>query len=126
MTTTADTLQPLLHACREGRQTLLVSGRSLSDLHVNERGEIRPLKQTLFRQAKEEFGMASLIFSLAEGPRWDWTGFSTEERAPLEQELGSGDSPLGAAIRAAVDHSAPPYQRAFLLLSGLKRSLERS
>lgn len=119
-------IDPVIEACRRGHQTLLVSGRSLSDLHVNERGEIRPLKQTLFRRAKEEFGMASLVFNLAHGARWDWSGFAADERKQFERRLEQGDIPLVAGARAATDHRTPPYERAFLLLSALQRTIETS
>jgi hypothetical protein len=123
---TTDPIESLLHICRQGQQTLLLSGRSLSDLHVNERDEIRPLRQSLFRRIKEEFGMATLVFNMAEGCRWDWSGFSADERRQYEQAFEQGESPLAAAVRAASNHNTPPYQRAFLLLSGLRRAIERT
>jgi ATPase family associated with various cellular activities (AAA) len=119
-------IDSVIEASRRGHQTLLVSGRSLADLHVNERGEIRPLKQTLFRRAKDEFGMASLVFNLALGARWDWGGFSADERKEFERRLEQGDIPLVSGVRAAAEHRTPPFERAFLLLSALQRAIETS
>ena len=69
MSTTPTAIDPILGSIRAGHQTLLVSGRSLYDLHVNERGEIRPLGNSLMRRVREEFAMATLSFNLALGAR---------------------------------------------------------
>jgi hypothetical protein len=123
-TTMQTAIEPVLQACRQGHQALLVSGRSLSDLHVNERDSIRPLRQTLFRRAKEEFGMASLVFNLAEGAGWNWSGHSVDERKAHEQLLVRGGAPLSAGINAAADPATPPFERAYRLLSGIKRCID--
>src|SRR5258707_853355 len=65
---TYSAIDPILEAYRAGQQTLLISGRSHFDLHLNEHGQLRPLRNTLMRRAREEFGMATLLFNLALGP----------------------------------------------------------
>lgn len=126
MSTTPTAIDPILDAIRAGHQTLLHSGRSLYDLHVNERGEIRPLRHTLMRRAKEEFGMGTLVFNLALGGRWNWEGFTEQERREFEQKLNSANIPLVHGIRAGADHARSPYERAFLLLGSIQSSLEQS
>jgi AAA+ superfamily predicted ATPase len=121
----ASPVESIIDACKAGHQTLLVSGRSLFDLHLNEQGEIRPLRHTLIRRAKEEFKMATLLFNLALGPRWSWEAFADEERKSYEQKLQALQIPLQEGIRAGADHRNPPHERAFLLLAALYRSLEK-
>lgn len=118
-------VDPVLDAFRAGHQTLLISGRTLFDLHVNKEGEIRPLRQTLMRRAKEEFGMATLLFNLALGPRWNWEGFSDKERKDYEQKLQTLQIPLRHGIQAGADHRNETHERAFLLLAALYRSIEQ-
>ena len=125
MPTPSNPLEPILDACRSGHQTLLVSGRPLSDLHVDEKDVVRPLQSTLSRQAWNDFGMATLHFNLAEGPRWNWEGVPSEQRAEFEARLEKSDLPLIHGIRAAEQHRDPAYERAFLLLSSIKRSIEQ-
>ncbi|MEI6607251.1 MAG: AAA family ATPase [Verrucomicrobiota bacterium] len=117
-------IDPILDACRAGHQTLLVSGRSLTDLHVDDRDAIRPLQLTLSRRAWEEFGMATLVFNLALGTRWYWEGIPTEARAEFERRLEQSNIPLLHGIREGENHRTSPYERAFLLLASLKRSIE--
>jgi ATPase family associated with various cellular activities (AAA) len=124
MNTTATAIDPILDACRAGHQTLLVSGRSLFDLHVNERGEVRPLRHSLMRRAKEEFGMGALQFNLAIGARWNWDSFGDGERQTFERKLQEAKVPLSTGIAAANDRRLAPHERAFLLLGSLQRSLE--
>ena len=80
MNSCPDPIAPILDSYRAGHQTLLVSGRSLFDLHINDRGELRPLRHTLIRRAREEFGMGVLLFNLALGPRWSWDGMDAAQR----------------------------------------------
>jgi hypothetical protein len=124
MSTTPSALAPILGSIRAGHQTLLVSGRSLYDLHVNEAKEIRPLRNTLMRCAKEEFGMATLNFNLALGSRWNWEVFDDNERQEFQRRLESANIPLSHGIRAGADQARSPYERAFLLLGSIQRSLE--
>jgi ATPase family protein associated with various cellular activities (AAA) len=125
MKANASPIDLIINACRAGHQTLLISGRSLSDLHSNERDEIRPLQHSLIRRVKEEFGMATLLFNLALGARWNWEGFSDEERKSFEQKMQAAQIPLQHGITASSDHRSPPYERAFLLLAALQRSIEQ-
>ena len=48
----------------------------------------KEMKNTDFPvRAKKEFGMATLLFNLALGPRWSWEGFDTPERKQFESKL---------------------------------------
>lgn len=125
MPTKSNPVAPILEACRSGQQTLIVSGRPLSDLHVAGDGGIRPLLSTLSREAWNEFGMATLMFNLAEGPRWNWEGVSSDKRGEYESRLDKSNLPLVHGIRAAEQHRDPAFERAFLLLSSIKRSIEQ-
>lgn len=126
MTTDATAIDPILEACAAGHQTLLVTGRALSDLHADERGEVRPLQHTLVRQAKEKFGMATLEVDLALGPRWNWEGFTDEERKSFEQRIQAGQNVLEHGIRAGGDYKSPPHERAYLMLAALLQSIRRT
>jgi hypothetical protein len=118
-------LAPIIDAYRSGHQTLLVSGRSLFDLDIDERGELRPLSDTLSRRAKEEFGMATLEFDLALGARWKWDCFSDDERKTFEAKIQNAEIPLRHGLSAGADHRSPPHERAFLLLAALLRSMQQ-
>ena len=124
MSTTPTAIDPILGSIRAGHQTLLVSGRSLYDLHVNERGEIRPLGNSLMRRVREEFGMATLSFNLALGARWNWEVFDERERQDFQRRLEAANIPLVHGIRVGADQERSPYERAFLLLGSIQRSLE--
>ncbi len=124
MSTTPTAIDPIVSSIRAGHQTLLVSGRSLYDLHVNERGEIRPLRNSLMHRAKEEFGMATLNFNLALGARWNWEVFDESERQEFQRQLEAANIPLMHGIRAGADQARSPYERAFLLIGSIQRSLE--
>jgi hypothetical protein len=119
-------IEPILEACRAGHQTLLVSGRSLSDLHVETQDSIRPLRLTLSRRAWEEFGMATLLFNLALGPRWNWDGIPADQRAESERRFERSNIPLIHGIRAGENQRTSPYERAFLMLASLTRSIEQA
>jgi hypothetical protein len=123
--TSSSAIEAIIDACKAGHQILLVSGRSLFDLHLNEHGKVRPLRHTLIRCAKEEFGMATLLFNLALGPRWSWEGFSDQERKSYEHKMQESEIPLQHGIQAGADHRSPPHERAFLLLAALQRSVEQ-
>jgi hypothetical protein len=120
-----EAITSLLDAYRSGHQTMLLSGRSLFDLDVDERGELRPLSNTLSRRVKEEFGMATLEFDLALGARWQWDAFSADERKAFEARIQNADIPLRHGVTAGSDHRTPPHERAFLLLGALLRSMEQ-
>ncbi len=124
MSTTPTAIAPILDSIRAGHQTLLVSGRSLYDLHVNEKNEIRPLRNSLMRRAKEEFQMATLNFNLALGARWNWEVFDESEQKDFQSKLEAANIPLSHGIRVGADHARSPYERAYLLLGSIQRSLE--
>jgi len=116
-------VEPLIEAIRAGHRTLLHSGRSLRDLHAEGDEAVLPLRHTLLRRVKEEFGMGTVAFNLALGGRWDWQAFSENERADFERQLGAADVPLSAGITAASDHNRPPFERAYYLLGAVYKSL---
>jgi len=118
------TIDPIIDAYRAGHQTLLVSGRSLFDLHINERGELRPLRNTLIRRMKEEFGMGSLVFNLALGPRWIWDAFDASQRREFESKLDAARIPLQQEVRNNIRGRAP-HERAFDLLTAIQQTIER-
>ena len=118
-----DAVAPILDAYRSGMQTLLVSGRSLADLHVNEQGEIRPLRHTLVRRAFEEFGMGTMLFNLALGPRWCWDGLDERQRREYESKLVSG-LPIQDAVRNDLRRSG--HELALSFLSSIQQTIERN
>lgn len=123
-TNQSSSLASILDAYRAGHQTLLVSGRSLFDLHINERGELRPLRHTLIRMVKEEFGMGTLLFNLALGPRWVWDGFDSNQRREFEAKLDAARIPLQQELKNTVRGRAP-HERAFDLLTAIQQTIER-
>jgi ATPase family associated with various cellular activities (AAA) len=118
-------VDPLLDAYRSGYQTLLLSGRSLFDLHINENGELRPLRNTLIRRAKEELGMATLLFNLALGARWSWEGFDAAERQQFEAKLEAARMPLHQTLQAREVRGIAAHDRAFQLLESIQRTIEQ-
>jgi len=117
------TIDPILDAYRAGHQTLLVSGRSLFDLHINERGDLRPLRHTLIRRVREEFGMGTLLFNLALGPRWIWDGFDVNQRREFESKLDAAQIPLQQEVKNNIRGRAP-HERAFDLLIAIQQTIE--
>ena len=116
-------IDPILDAYRSGHQTLMLSGRSLFDLHINEHGELRPLRHTLIRRAKEEFGMATLLFNLALGPRWNFEGFNANERRDFESKLKAAQLPLDQEVGNNL--SRQTHERAFDLLKSIQKTIEK-
>ncbi len=118
------TIDPILDAYRAGHQTLLVSGRSMFDLHINERGELRPLRNTLIRRVRDELGMGTLVFNLALGPRWIWDAFDANQRREFESKLDTARIPLQQEVRNNIRGRAP-HERAFDLLTAIQQTVER-
>jgi hypothetical protein len=121
--TTTLPVDPILDAYRAGHQTLLVSGRSLLDLHIDDRGKLRPLRSTLVRRVREEFGMGAILFNLALGARWDWEGFTADQRREFEARLEAAGSPLFQEVSNRVRGRAA-HERAFEFLSAVQESIE--
>ncbi|HKP05017.1 MAG TPA: AAA family ATPase [Chthoniobacterales bacterium] len=121
---TATAIDPIINAYRSGHQTVLLSGRSLFDLHINERGELRPLRHTLIRRAREEFGMTTLLYNLALGPRWSWEGFDGKERRDFESKLEAARVPLYEEVRNNIT-GRPPHERAVDLLKSIQQTIEQ-
>jgi hypothetical protein len=127
----SETIHPassILDAFRAGQQTLIVSGRPLSDLHAeNQSGSIRTLRAILLEEARESLGMATIDFNLAMGASLDWSGWSAEARSEFEARLGKENCRrLQAGLAAANDRTRTPFDRAYLLLASLLASLSES
>jgi hypothetical protein len=120
---TIDSLEPVLEVIHAGHQCLFLEGRSLRDLDVNDRQEVRPLQHHLRHSLHERFGMLTIQFNLALGTEAHWSVFSPEQRR--EAERAWDGIPLFQAIQDAANLDTPPYSRATHLFLSLYRSLER-
>jgi len=117
-------IDPILNAYRAGQQTILVSGRTLFDLHIDENGDLRSLRHTLMRRAREEFGMATLVFNLALGARWSFEGFSMEQRRAFEAKLEASRLPMHDEVRND-SRGRAPVERACDFLKAVQKTIER-
>lgn len=118
-------IEPLLEAYRQGKQTVLLSGRTLFDLHIDENGSMRPLHYTLVRRVREEFGMASLVFNMALGPRWAWDGFDPKTRREHEAKLKAAEIFIEKGSAGSSFDDRPPFEQAFILLKSIRQAVER-
>ncbi len=80
---------PILHAYRQGVSVVLVTGRSLRDLCLNEEGKIWPILEVLRRELWRRFGLVLVTYSLAEGVRWNPQGLDEGTRRTVERLLES-------------------------------------
>lgn len=69
-------LDPIFEAYEQGSPALLVTGRSIRDLDLDEEGKIRPLLEGLRRRSRG-LGMHLITYSIAGGLEWD-TGVTDE------------------------------------------------
>ena len=115
------TINAILSEYEAGRQAVFLNGRSLHDIHVDDRGEIRPLQRTLFRLAKERHGMAALTFSLALGAQFDFSAFPPADREAYERKLR--EAHLQLADNPSEADETLPHQRAFGLLRTIHTAL---
>ena len=116
-------IDPALDAIRAGHRALVLGGRSLRDVLTDADGRTMSLRGILLQRVHEEFGMGAVSFSLALGGAWEWDGFDSGERAAFEQRLKAANVPLGIGISASADPARPPYERAYLLLGAIYKSL---
>lgn len=116
-------VDPALDAIRAGHRALVLGGRSLRDVHADSEGRTTSLRNMLLHRVQAEFGMGTVSFSLALGGSWEWSGFGPGERSAFEQRLKAADVPLGIGISASADHTRSPYERAYLLLGAVYKSL---
>ena len=80
-------LEPILCAHEEGQSALLLTGRSLYDLVVDE-GKLRPLVESLRLICRRRYGMAFVRYSLAGGLDWDKEGLTdNRNRQTVENAL---------------------------------------
>lgn len=115
--------EAILSAYRAGHQTLLVSGRPLHDLDNDSAGTLRPLRHTLLRRVKEEFGMVTLNFNLALGARWLWDGFAGDDPKIYQQRLDAANLPFVEQMRQP-PRGQVPHEAAFALLAGIQHCIE--
>lgn len=108
---------------RAGMQTLLVTGRCMSDLDLDANGSVRPLEFLLAAHAAAEFKMGTLHFDLARGPRWDLSHFPDQKQADAfrtslsQAGIQYADAPGG--------YERPPHERACSLLRQINCALGR-
>lgn len=82
-----DPIAAIFAAFDEGQAALLVTGRSLHDLVVDE-GRIRPAVETLRRECRRRHGMHLVSYSMASGLDWDASRIDDErDRRTIEQAL---------------------------------------
>ncbi|HEY1049931.1 MAG TPA: ATP-binding protein [Prosthecobacter sp.] len=108
----------LLHHFASGHRAIMVTGRSLWDLHLDDQGQVRPLRHTLFRHARERHQMAALGFNLAQGAVWELVGQPPQERRRIEADLRA----VGIDIALLAGDQAGgrlPHERALALLSAI-------
>lgn len=81
-------IDEILEPFEAGHAVLLLTGRSLRDLAVDEDGKVRPILEILRRTLRRRYGMALLTFSPAEGLEWDAARISDErDRRTIENAL---------------------------------------
>lgn len=108
----------LLNCFDSGHRAVIVTGRTLWDLHLDGQGQIRPLRYTLFRQANERHQMAALSFNLAQGAVWETSGQTPAERKRIEADLRA----VGIDVSILAGDQATgrlPHERALALLSAI-------
>ena len=80
-------LESVFRAYEEGHSALLLTGRSLCDLTVDDDGRLRPLLEVLRRQIRGAHGLHLVTYSLAEGLLWDAGLEDERDRAAVERAL---------------------------------------
>jgi hypothetical protein len=81
-------VQEILQAYDEGHPALLVMGRSLYDLVLDEEGKMRPLLEVLRRILRARYGMVFITYSMAGGLDWDASRITDErDRRLIETAL---------------------------------------
>jgi hypothetical protein len=123
MPTTPHPIDSTLDAIRAGHRAIVLGGRSLRDVHTDQAGHPASLRSILLQRVQEEFGIGTVSFSLALGGAWEWDGFDSDERTAFEQRLKAANVPLGIGISASADHARSSYERAYLLLGSVYKSL---
>lgn len=119
-------IQSILDAYAAGHQTLLISGRSLEDTHVNAAGLICPLRHTLIRELHARHQMVTLQFNLAFGARFQTSILAPDADAAVRQALQENARPLLDAVRMTMDQTLLPYDRSFRFFSAVMNALEEN
>jgi AAA+ superfamily predicted ATPase len=72
----------------DGHAALLVHGRSVRDLVVDDEGRVRPALEAIRRLARCRYGLHLITYSMAEGLDWDASRLSVPaDRSAIEQTL---------------------------------------
>ena len=79
-------MESVLQRYEEGHCALLLVGRSLHDLDLDD-GQIRPLAEILRRRCRQRHGMALLRYGLAAGFDWDETHQDDRDRRTIRAAL---------------------------------------
>jgi hypothetical protein len=83
-------LEAILDSYVRGHNALLMTGRSLHDLCVDDDGKIRPVLSALRRALRERHGMVVVTYSLAEGLDWDESRIGdARDREAIQAILGA-------------------------------------
>lgn len=93
-------VERILEAYERGYPAILVTGRSLYDLVVDEEGKLRPLIEVLRRACRSRYGMVFITYSMAGGLDWD----SSRIRDERDRRL------IGQALQAHHLLDIPPDQ----------------
>ena len=86
-----EAISPILNRYDCGASALLITGRRLSDLDLDEDGVIRPLRRGLRTQLRER-GVVLVEYNQASGLRWHASSIEDErDRQTIEEELRRHD-----------------------------------
>jgi len=80
---------PILQAYERGLPVVLVTGRSLRDLCLDQDGRIRPILEVLRRELLHRHHMILVTYSMAEGIQWSRHGLDDGDRQAVEGILRS-------------------------------------
>jgi hypothetical protein len=111
-------MNQILESFAEGQHALLVTGRSLDDVHLTEEGLIRPMRHSLIRQAYSRFGMATLSFCLSQGAVWETLNLTPEQSADIERRLREAGVDVGS-LAGPESAGRLPHEKALSLLNAL-------
>lgn len=117
---TENPIQVILDHYAAGHRAVMISGRSLHDVEVDELAQIRPLRQTLFRVAHEQHGMAVVTVNLAQGALLETPGQTPSQRTETERVLRE------AGINVSLDARQLPHERTLGLLNDIYRAATES
>lgn len=109
-------IQPIINAMQEGVTTVFVSGRSFSDLHLDENGKIRPIHSTLARRMWTEHQRVLVRCSLALGPVPELWPLDAAQRRQFESEARTAGANVLLPNSGGPTAQRYPHERALELL----------